>query len=158
MSVAREAKRYRIFFFFLPQCVQLDIWVLFIVKEEWNGCWGEQSGASASQLFPSSNRKVASGAISGLWYNHGKWWLRNLCSTCRLGLKLLPLITVIFGVTIFQVYVLSTFHTFYVIPMALSVRHCPFHVIGEKTKTQIDGIIGPRPQNSQWWVERWVCT
>ena len=76
--------------------------------------------------------------------------LRNLCSTCGLVLKLLPLITVIFCVTIFQVYVLSTFHTFYVIPMALFVRHCPFHVIGEKIKTQIDCMIGLSPQNSRW--------
>ena len=76
--------------------------------------------------------------------------LRNLCSTCGLGLKLLPLITVIFCVTTFQVCVLSTFHTFYVIPMALFVRHCPFHVIGEKIKTQIDCMIGLSPQNSRW--------
>lgn len=34
--------------------------------------------------------------------------------------------------------------------MVVSVRHCPFHVIGEKTKTQIDCIIGLHPQNSQW--------
>lgn len=103
------------FFFFLPQCIQLDIWVLFIVKEGWNGCWGEQSGASASQLFQSSNRKVASGAISGLWYNHAKWRLRNFCSTCGLGLKLLPLITVIFCVTIFQVYVLCVKYFSYIL-------------------------------------------
>lgn len=46
--VAREPGKHSILF--LPQCAQLDIWVLFLLKEGWNRRWGKQLGAPTSQL------------------------------------------------------------------------------------------------------------
>lgn len=72
--------------------------------------------------------------------------LRNLCSACGFELIFIPN-HCYFCVIIFQVYVLSTFPTFYIILITLSGRHCLFHVTGEKTKTQTECITGLSPEN-----------